>query len=179
MGKNDPYVVFSFDPEADKDQTVKTSTKKNAGTTVEWNENVTLRNYDPSRHSNLYVEVWDQEKGVDQPIGFTVIPLYQVQDAPGKSYKGRFDLYDDASKQKGTIHLTLTSRPESEATSHVTHDGPEVQGTSSLDEKAQKKIKSAHRKEQAGDAVLGAAALGLGAALLGGALGGSKKPEDD
>ncbi|KAK3815010.1 MAG: C2 domain-containing protein [Benniella sp.] len=175
FGKNDPYARFLLNVE-DKNPK-KTSVKKNAGKNVEWEETVVLDNYDPSSHHNLFVEVLDSETLGDEPIGFTSIPLNQVNDAQGKSFKGKFDLYDDDSKAKGTISLTISVIDSDRAGAHITNDNPEVKGVSTLTAEHQKRFKSIKRKEQAGDLAAAAAVIGglaAGKALLG---GGDKAPK--
>jgi hypothetical protein len=152
----------------------QTSVKKNAGKNVEWDETVVLDNYDPSSHQKLFVEVLDSETLGDEPIGFTGIPLFQANDAPGKTFKGKFDLYDDDGKAKGTISLTITVIDSAQAGAHITNDNPEVKGESSLTNEHQKRFKSIKNKERAGDLAAAATVLG-GAALLKGALGGGDK----
>ncbi|KAF9360707.1 hypothetical protein BGX34_007611 [Mortierella sp. NVP85] len=158
FGKNDPYAQFSLDLE-DKDSFKKTSTKKNAGKSVEWNEVIVLDNYDSSRHTKLYAEILDQESLGDEPIGYATIPLYQVVDAPGNSFKGRFDLFDDDNKQKGYISLTITIIDSDRAGEDYARDEPEVDGESTSSEEHQKRIKKLKLKEQAGAALFGAKSL--------------------
>ncbi|KAF9360703.1 hypothetical protein BGX34_007607 [Mortierella sp. NVP85] len=177
FGKNDPYAQFSLNI-ADSKSFKKTSVKKNAGKQVEWNEVVVLDNYNPAQHRLLYVDVYDQEALADEVIGFASIPLYQANDAPGKSFKGKFDLYDDDNKPKGSISLTISIVESDKAGSHVANDGAEVQGQSSADEEHKKHIKSQKRKEHASDAATAAVLLG-GAALLKGALSGGKEAKKE
>ena len=165
FGKNDPYAKFCFEPKANGDNSKRTAAKENAGANPEWDQVIELPNYDPSRHHKLYVEVFDKEAGIDQPIAFTDIPLHQVQDAPHKSFKGRFDLHNDEGKPKGTIHLILTAITPEEAGRDIDYDLAEVQGTSTLDDDHQKAFKSAKLKEKSGDAAAIAAA-GLAGGLL-------------
>ena len=177
FGKNDPYAQFSLNVD-DKKSFKKTSVKKNAGKSVEWNETVVLDNYNPAQHRFLYVDVYDQETAADEVIGFASIPLYQAADAPGKSFKGKFHLYDDDSKEKGSISLTISIIESDKAASHVANDGAEVQGQSSAEEEHKKHIKSQKRLEHASDAATMAALIG-GAALLKGALGGAKEAKKE
>ncbi|KAF9360706.1 hypothetical protein BGX34_007610 [Mortierella sp. NVP85] len=173
FGSNDPYAKFTLDLE-DKQSAKQTSVKKNAGRNVEWNETIVLDNYDPSRHHNLYVDVLDQEKLADEVIAFATIPLYQANDAPGKSFKGKFNVFKEDGKHKGTISLTITIIDSSRAGEHITNDNPEVEGTSSATEEHQKHIKSLARKETASDV---ATVVAVGAAIVGAKtlLGGDKK----
>ncbi|KAF9978626.1 hypothetical protein BGZ65_006914 [Modicella reniformis] len=175
FGKNDPYASFTLDLN-DKSAFKKTSVKKNAGRHAEWNEVVILNNYDPSRHRTLYVDVMDDEKLADEPIGFASIPLYQAADAPNKSFKGKFDLFNDKNKHKGFISLTITIIETSRSGENITNSNPEVKGESQADSDHQKHIKKLIRLEHASDA----ATLAAGAALVFGAknlLGGDKKKE--
>ncbi|KAF9366329.1 hypothetical protein BGX34_004254 [Mortierella sp. NVP85] len=173
FGKNDPYARFLLDLQ-DAKNSKQTSVKKNAGKNVEWEEVVVLDNYDASRHQKLFVEVLDSETLGDEPIGFTGISLYQVNDAPGKSFKGKFDLYDDDGKAKGTISLTITVVDSDRSGAHITNDNPEAKGEASLTDEHQKRFKSIKRKEQLGDLAAAAAVLG-GAAAAKAALGGGDK----
>ncbi|KAK3816491.1 MAG: C2 domain-containing protein [Benniella sp.] len=163
FGSNDPYAQFTLDL-ADKQSFKKTSTKEGAGRNVEWNETIVLENYDPARHHNLYVDILDNEKLADEVIGYATIPLYQVTDAAGKSFKGKFDVFNDDGKQKGTIFLTISIIDSSEVGSNITNNGPEAEGLSNASEEQQKHIKKLKLKETAGDA---AAAVAVGAALFG------------
>jgi len=173
FGSNDPYAQFSLDLE-DKDGFKKTSTKEGAGRNVEWNETIILPNYDPARHHNLYVDILDNEKLADEVIGYATIPLYQAADAVGKSFKGKFNVFNDDGKHKGTISLTISIIDSSRAGENITNASPEVEGTSSASDEHAKHIKSLKRKETASDA----ATLALGIAAVVGAkhaLSGDKK----
>jgi hypothetical protein len=176
MGKNDPYVKFSFEHKMNKDNSKRTAAKDNAGANPEWDEVLELGNYDPSRHTKLYVEVFDKEAGIDQPIAFADIPLHQVQNAEHKSFKGRFDLYNDDAKAKGTIHLILTAITPDQVGHDIDYDLAEVQGESNLGNDHQEAFKSAKLKEKSGDAAAIAAA-GLAAGLVFKSWSGSKKPK--
>ncbi|KAF9170449.1 hypothetical protein BGX21_009004 [Mortierella sp. AD011] len=168
FGKNDPYAQFTFDL-SDKKSFHKTAVKKNAGKNVEWNQEIIIE-YDPNRNHTLYVEVLDDETTADKPIGFADIPLRQVIDAPGQSFKGRFDLYTGDAKAKGTISLTLSILNPGQA-AHVATSGPELKGFSQLDGEHQSRFKSLKNKEKASDL---AVAAGIGAAIL-----GAKKLHDE
>ncbi|KAF9348560.1 hypothetical protein BGX26_013041 [Mortierella sp. AD094] len=161
FGKNDPYAQFTFDI-SDKKSFHKTAVKKNAGKDVEWNQSITI-DYDPNRNQILYVEVIDDEATVDEPIAFADIPLRQVLDAPGQSFKGKFDLYNADSKAKGTITLTLSVLKPGQA-AHAATSGPELKGFSQLDSDHQKRFKSLKNKEHAADAGV---LLAAGAAIFG------------
>ncbi|KAF9112572.1 hypothetical protein BGX27_003163 [Mortierella sp. AM989] len=176
LGKNDPYTQITLNYE-DKASFQKTATKKNGGKNPEWNQNLVLDNYDQTKHQNLYVEVFDEEKGVDEPIAFTSIPLRQVLDAPNHVYKGKFDLYNTDSKQKGTISLTISILQPGQSAGSGAPTATEVKGYSQIETAHQKRFKSAQNKERAADgATLAAlaAAGGIASSLLG---GGAKKPE--
>ncbi|KAF9348559.1 hypothetical protein BGX26_013040 [Mortierella sp. AD094] len=163
FGKNDPYARFSLNFK-EKDLFQKTSTKKNAGNTVEWNQGLNLDNYDPESQHTLYVEVLDEETTVDEPIAFTSIPLRQVRDAPHHTLKARFDLFLADGKQKGNIDLTISVLNPGQEPHNHTDSKPEAKGFSELDADHQHHIKNIRNKERAADAgVLFAA----GAALLG------------
>ncbi|KAG0222411.1 hypothetical protein BGX31_009163 [Mortierella sp. GBA43] len=158
FGKNDPYARFSLNID-DKDSFKKTTVMKNAGRNVEWNEEITLDNYDPDLHPKLYVEVMDDEHLADAVIGFAAIPLYQVNDAYGRTFKGRFPLHDDDFKRKGTISLTITVTDEGESAPR--NDEPEQEGIADTTDDHKSRIKTLKRLEHASDAA--AIAVGIGA----------------
>jgi len=162
MGKNDPYALFFIDQE-NKDSFRTTSTKKNAGNDVEWDEVVVLDNYDQGRHHNLYVEIFDKETGLDQIIGYATIPLHQVQNATNHALNAHFDLLTTDGKEKGTISLVITIVDSNRSGEAWAHAGPEVKGESTNDAEHQKRVESITRNEKVGDA----AAVGAGLALLG------------
>ncbi|KAF9112575.1 hypothetical protein BGX27_003166 [Mortierella sp. AM989] len=162
FGKNDPYAQFSLDF-TEKKSFQKTAVKKNAGKDVDWNQNLNIDNFDPSKHHNLYVEILDEETTADEPIGFTAIPLRQVLDAPGQSFKGKFDLFTTDSKQKGTVTLTISALKPGQS-AHGVNPTPELKGYSQIETDHQRRVKSLARKEKVADA-------GLAAAVIGGLIG--------
>ncbi|KAF9112573.1 hypothetical protein BGX27_003164 [Mortierella sp. AM989] len=174
MGKNDPYVRFSFDFK-DKNSFQRSKSIKNAGKNVEWNETFILENYNPNQ--TLFVEVIDNEATIDQPISFTDIPLSQLSQAPDQTLKGRFDLYRTSDKPKGAISLTLIvlNAGESQRSATSAH---EVRGTTQVVVDHQKAFKSAINKEKAGDgaALIAAGAFAFGVKTL---LDAQKKPKAD
>ncbi|KAF9112576.1 hypothetical protein BGX27_003167 [Mortierella sp. AM989] len=162
FGKNDPYAQFTLNFN-DKDSFQKTVVKKNAGKHVEWNQGLNIDNYEPNLNHTLYVEVLDKETTIDQPIGFTAIPLRQVINAPNQTLKGKFDLYDSHGKEKGTISLTISAvKPGQPANDHTS--SPEVNGYTQVETEHLKRFKSMKNKEKAADA-------GTAAAILGGIFG--------
>ncbi|KAG0320845.1 hypothetical protein BGZ97_012669 [Linnemannia gamsii] len=167
-GKNDPYAQVSLDLKAKT--WPKTKTLKNAGTDPVWNQTLELPEYNPQEQPELYVEVIDQETGADEPIGFTTIPLNQVNSAHGHAIRGRFDLYTLDGQKKGEILLTIAIVAPDQTEAH--HPETEIRGIVTLDSEHQHRVKGLKNKERATDAAigaLGAAALGFGLnALLGG-----------
>ncbi|KAF9203504.1 hypothetical protein BGZ49_006331 [Haplosporangium sp. Z 27] len=150
FGRNDPYAQFTFDI-SDKKFYQKTAVKKNAGKNVEWNQELTLGNYNPNLNHYLYVEVFDEEHTVDAPIGFATLPLHQVLNAPNQTFKGVFDLYLPNGKQKGTITLTLAVLQPGQG-AHGLTNVPEVKGISQLDGPHQEHIQKMKKKEHLADA---------------------------
>ncbi|KAG0249982.1 hypothetical protein BG011_008738 [Mortierella polycephala] len=157
FGKNDPYVQASLDIKAPK-SFVKTTVKKNAGKNPEWNQTLTIEEYDPNTNHELYVEILDDETTIDEPIGFLAIPLRQVVQAPNHIFKGKFDVYNLDGKAKGYIILTLAIVNSGEPAPHV--DIQEVQGEGNVEAAHQHRMKSLKNKEKAADGGLIAATLG-------------------
>ncbi|KAI9318614.1 C2 domain-containing protein [Dichotomocladium elegans] len=148
MGRNDPYVKLYLNLE-EKDTFEKTETREDAGAQATWDETFELAY---GGQSDLYVEVMDAEKGVDQIIGFAAIPLDQVP------VSGLFDLYQPSGKPAGAIHLSLNCEGESPrpARSYINEDHLKI-------------AKSLEHKALAGDIGAGflAGALALGAGVVG------------
>ncbi|KAF9348558.1 hypothetical protein BGX26_013039 [Mortierella sp. AD094] len=166
FGKNDPYARFSFDFKNAK-SFQKTAVKKNAGKDVEWNQDLSLENFEPSQNHTLFVEILDQETLVDEPIAFTSIPLRQVVDAPNQTFKGRFDLFTVDGKEKGTIALTLAVLKAGQS-AHSVSGGVDQKGFSQIDTDHHHHIKALKNKERAADgaALAAAGALAFGAKAL-------------
>ncbi|KAG0052049.1 hypothetical protein BGZ83_003033 [Gryganskiella cystojenkinii] len=164
FGKNDPYARFSFDFKNDK-SFQKTSVKKNAGKAAVWNETVTLEHLKPE-YQELYVEVMDDEKTVDAPIGFCAIPLRQVLEAPGLIRTAYFDLYSTDGKQKGTISLTLAVAQAGQPMAAAEHISgrASIQGQSMIVAAHHLRVKGLKNKEKVADgtglALAGMAAIG-------------------
>ncbi|KAG0231825.1 hypothetical protein BGX31_005343, partial [Mortierella sp. GBA43] len=99
--KNGTVLKFALEVDdfEDKEKTKETSLKKSPGKLIEWKEVSVLRKYDSSKHTKLYVEVYDRDGSNDVPIAFAGITLQQANDAPGKSIRGKFPVYDDERKQ--------------------------------------------------------------------------------
>ncbi|KAG0205278.1 hypothetical protein BGX28_003080 [Mortierella sp. GBA30] len=157
FGKNDPYVKATLNFK-DKDSYQKTSVKKNAGRHAEWNETLTLDNYIPSEHHELYVEIFDSDMGVDPPIGFCAIPLRQINDAPNKVFRGQFQLYTPKGKEKGTVSLTVAVVQAGHAVPQS--NLPEVKGISQIVTDHQHRMQSSKRNEKFSDIGMTAAAIG-------------------
>ncbi|KAF8977367.1 hypothetical protein BGZ46_007431 [Entomortierella lignicola] len=165
FGKNDPYAKITLNL-TDKDYSKQTTAKNNAGKNVEWNEEFTLADFNPTRDQYLYVDVIDKEVTVDQPIGFAAIPLQQVLEAPEHVLKGRFDLHESESKVKGTVSLTIAYlRGGQQPHNLLGSQAPEVKGRSTVETEHLKKFKSAKNLERASDA----ATLLAGVAAVAGA----------
>ncbi|KAJ8656854.1 hypothetical protein O0I10_007451 [Lichtheimia ornata] len=148
-GKNDPYVKLSLaQEEGFIDQ--ETTVKKDAGSQASWDETF---EFAYNGQPNLYIEVMDKEKGVDELIGFAAIPLDQ---AP---ISGVFNVFETEGKVAGAVLISINN------------DGFEepVPGRSFIDEEHLERAKKLNRKAVAGDvaevAVATGAAVGLG--LLG------------
>ena len=125
-----------------------------------------MENFKPEYHE-LYLEVMDDEKTVDAPIGFAAIPLRQVLEAPGSALAAKFDLFRPDGKQKGTITLTLALAQPGQTLAAVDHiAGAQVQlkGQSVIVSEHQARVKSLKNKEKAADgaglALAGIAAVG-------------------
>lgn len=165
FGKQDPYMQFSLNLN-DKSSWQKTHTQKDAGTNATWNQSFEI----PLRgEPELYVEVMDEETGVDELIGFAAIPIAPVAQAPGGYINGLFDLYTVKGKSGGVLHLSLTVRGfNSPPPAYGQYDQP-VRGHSYVNEEHLNRCKSLRNKAIAGDigtAVLGGA-LAIGAGFLG------------
>ncbi|KAG0030489.1 hypothetical protein BGZ81_002594 [Podila clonocystis] len=157
LGKNDPYVQLTTDL-TDKHAFKKTTTKKNAGRNADFEEHLILESYNPEHDHYLYVEVLEQDTGIDPPIGFTAIPLSQVTQAAHKAFKGEFQLYTPKGKEKGTVTLSIfivaagSPAPQVQLT--------EVKGRTEIVSDQKKRIETLKTNEKVSDA--GTAALILG-----------------
>lgn len=165
FGKQDPYLQFSLNLN-DKSSWQKSHTQKDAGKNATWNQSFEI----PLRgEPELYVEVMDEETGVDELIGFAAIPIAPVAQAPGGYVNGLFDLYTVKGKSGGVLHLSLTVRGfNSPPPAYGQYDQP-VRGHSYVNEEHLNRCKSLRNKAIAGDigtAVLGGA-LAIGAGFLG------------
>ncbi|KAI9310886.1 C2 domain-containing protein [Dichotomocladium elegans] len=148
-GKNDPYLRLYLDPE-DSDAFQRTEVKKDAGAQAAWNETF---EFGLNGHTDLYVEVMDAEKGVDELVGFATIALNQ---AP---INGLFELFNVTGKVAGIVHLTIGDA----------EPGNPVQGRTYAKEEQLKRVKNLRNKGVAGDvgAALLAGAFAAGAGFLG------------
>ncbi|KAF9285075.1 hypothetical protein BGZ68_004170 [Mortierella alpina] len=162
-GKNDPYVQFSTDVKNnDLFKKHKTSVKKNAGRDPVWNETLTIENVDTNQCNELFVEVLEDDIGIDPPIGFCAIPLSQVNKAENHVFKGEFDLYTPSGKPKGTISLTIAIVTAGQAA--PTCNAAEVKGLSQIVTDHQHRIKTMKTNEKVND-------VGMAAAIIGGLFG--------
>ena len=100
-GRNDPYIKFTTNIE-NKDTFQETSVKEDAGANATFEESFTIQVNEETH--DLYVEVMDKEKGVDQIIGFAAIPLVQ---ANGGGVNGLFDIYTIKGEPAGLLNITL------------------------------------------------------------------------
>ncbi|KAF9330900.1 hypothetical protein BG006_006194 [Podila minutissima] len=167
MGKNDPYVQLTTDL-AEKESFKKTTVKKNAGRNAEYEEHLTLENFQPQHDNYLYVEVLESDVGIDPPIGFTAIPMFQVTEAPQHALKGTFQLYTPSGKEKGTVTLSIfIVAPGQPAPQIQLH---EVRGKTEIVSEQKKRIETMKTNEKIND-------VGAAAAILG-ALYGAKKMHD-
>ncbi|CDH53946.1 hypothetical protein RO3G_17056 [Lichtheimia corymbifera JMRC:FSU:9682] len=148
-GRNDPYVKLSLTHEGE-DSYQRTTVKEDAGSQASWDETF---EFAYSGEPNLYIEVMDKEKGVDELIGFAAIPLAQ---AP---VSGVFDIFDTKGTIAGAVHISINDDGSSEP----------VPATSFVDEEHQEVAKSLRHKAIAGDVAEGllAAGLAVGAGFLG------------
>ncbi|CDH53945.1 predicted protein [Lichtheimia corymbifera JMRC:FSU:9682] len=148
-GKNDPYVKLSL---AQEDGFVdqQTTVKDDAGSQASWDETF---EFAYNGQSNLYIEVMDKEKGVDELIGFAAIPLDQ---AP---ISGIFNVFETEGKVAGAVLLSINNDGFNEP----------VPGRSFIDEEHLARAKKLNRKAIAGDVaeVAGAAGVAVGLGFLG------------
>ncbi|KAF9379021.1 hypothetical protein CPB97_009213 [Podila verticillata] len=167
MGKNDAYAQFSLNIK-DAKSFQKTKTHKNCGANATWDQTIVLEGA-PDEHRVLYVEVMEEDLGADAPIGFTAIPLDQIQSGP---VSGQFDLFTSDGKQKGEISLNLRFLGNA---AQPVHGGSNTRSRVELVPEHQKRIKSLKNRETAQDVgvAVGAGLLAFGAAYL--ASGGGKK----
>ncbi|KAG0089529.1 hypothetical protein BGZ93_009337 [Podila epicladia] len=157
LGKNDPYVQLTTDI-TDKEGFKKTTVKKNAGRNAEYEEHLTLDNYDVNNDHYLFVEVLESDIGIDPPIGFTAIPLSQVKDAPQHAFKGTFQLYTPKGKEKGTVTLSIFIVAGGQPAPQVQlHD---VRGKTEIVSDQKKRIETMKTNEKVSDAATAAAILG-------------------
>ncbi|KAF9953927.1 hypothetical protein BGZ72_005056 [Mortierella alpina] len=159
MGKNDPYAQFSLDFKNNElFKKHKTSVKKNAGKNPEWNETISIEEFDPTQHHELYVEILESDIGMDPPIGFCAIPLSQVTKAEGHVFKGEFGLFTPSGKEKGTVSLTIAMVNAGQPA--PTSNAVEVKGLSQIVTDHKKRIETMKTHEKVGDAATAAALLG-------------------
>ncbi|KAF9931729.1 Serine/threonine-protein phosphatase 2B catalytic subunit alpha [Linnemannia zychae] len=157
FGKNDPYVRVAVDIGKNA-HFEKTKVVKNAGKKAAWNETLTIQNFKPQEHPELYVEVMDDETLADEPIGYCAIPLYQVLSAPGHAIRGHFHIFNMKGKEKGEVFLTIAVIAPGAAEAHPT---TEIRGTSHIITAHEHRMKSLKQKESASDGAALAAGIGL------------------
>ncbi|KAI9496767.1 C2 domain-containing protein [Zychaea mexicana] len=165
MGKQDPYTQLTLHLD-NKESWQKTGVQKDAGKNAYWNQNF---EFALTGEPELYVEVMDEEKGVDEVIGFCAIPINQVVQAPGGYFNGLFGLFLVNGKSAGSIHMILTARGFNSPPGGNQQQQQPVQGRSHISEEHLKRVKTMRHKAFAGDigtAVLGGA-LAVGAGFLG------------
>ncbi|KAG0375056.1 hypothetical protein BGX24_009592 [Mortierella sp. AD032] len=160
-GKNDCYARVAIDLE-DKKAFQKTDVKKNSGSDPTWEELVVIREVKPE-HTYLYVEILDEETGIDAPIAFAAIPLAQVNETNKKSLSARYDVYNENKVAMGEISLTIRIvQPGQESSGRITYDGENFKkGQSEVDEQQLKRFKKLLLADKAQD-------VGATGALLGG-----------
>ncbi|KAI7881880.1 C2-domain-containing protein [Lichtheimia hyalospora FSU 10163] len=144
-GKNDPYVKLSLAQEEGFAEQ-QTTVKDNAGSQASWDETFEFA-YNGQR--NLYIEVMDKEKGVDELIGFAAIPLDQ---AP---ISGIFTVYETEGKVAGAVLISINNDSFEEP----------VAGRSFIEDEHLDRAKKLNRKAVAGDVAEVAAATGVAVGL--------------
>lgn len=135
--KIDPSARFTIELENDQAYK-KTTVKKGTGEIVTWNEILILNEFDSSKHTKLYLEILDGETA-DTPVRFAAISITQINDAPGKSYRGKFNVFDALGKDKGVVTTTITIIDTKHVRAKITNDNPEQQGESTIDDELQKR----------------------------------------
>ncbi|KAK3841676.1 MAG: C2 domain-containing protein, partial [Linnemannia gamsii] len=178
IGKQDPYVQFSVDPQNAK-SFQKSYVHKDAGKTPTWNQSFSIP---LAGEPELFVEIMDEETTADAVIAFCAIPINQVVHAPGGVFNGIFDVYTPSGKTQGEINLTLTAHNvPGQNTSPAQQGGQPVKGTSHISEIHQKRVKSLANKEKAADAggIAFGGLLAVGAGLLANKLVNDNKKEEE
>ncbi|KAI9309626.1 hypothetical protein BJ944DRAFT_258229 [Cunninghamella echinulata] len=160
IGKQDPYLRASVDLN-DDDSYQKTFTDKNAGKTPHWNQSFT---FELNGEPDIFIEIMDEEKGIDAIIGFAAIPISQAVDAPHAAINGQFNVFDYKGNITGQVNLILQAHGFNNSSNVQPEDI--IDGQSYLNEDQKARAKKIHRKEIAGDVGTAAAAL-LGGVLLG------------
>ncbi|KAI9269266.1 C2 domain-containing protein [Phascolomyces articulosus] len=158
LGKQDPYVQFSYDF-SDSKSFQKTFTHNDGGKSAQWNQTFQLPN---TGAPDLFIEVMDKENtGSDELIGFAAIPLRQIP--LGQPLSANFTIYDVKSQSAGEVQITFSTNPQQQG------GQPQGQGQSYVHEGHLKRCKSLRNKGIATDvgAVAVGGALAVGAGLLG------------
>ncbi|CAO3635743.1 unnamed protein product [Cunninghamella echinulata] len=151
IGKQDPYLQASLDLNV-KESYRKTYVAKNSGTEPEWNQTLEF-NY--NGENEIYVEILDNEKGVDGVIGYTTIPLKNIINSDNAVVNGQFPLFDYKGENTGVVVLVIKARGFENSSDVV----PEytTSGDAYLNEDQQTRAKKIHNKELAGDVASGLA----------------------
>ncbi|KAG1471293.1 hypothetical protein G6F56_002208 [Rhizopus delemar] len=155
FGKQDPYLQFSLS--LDKESFQKTFVHKDGGENAVWNQSFTI---DLNGQPNLFVEILNQEKTVDEVIGFAAIPINQVVHSQGAYMNGLFDVYDIKGERAGALNLQLAAQgfPNSQKPNFSSET---VRGQSFVHEEHKERMNASKNKKTG---------VAVGAALLGGAL---------
>ncbi|KAF9147628.1 hypothetical protein BG015_010704 [Linnemannia schmuckeri] len=179
FGKNDAFARISVDVDNSKQyEKFKTEVKKNSGSDPSWEQSFDIREVE-DKHTDLYVEVLDDDNGADAPIAFAAIPLQQVKEAPNQSLSALYDLYNDHGVAQGQISLTIRIvQPGQVSSGNITYDGNFNKGLSRVDEEQKKRFKKLRLKETATD-VGGATVLGGIAALGAGFLASQARKNEE
>ncbi|KAF9582091.1 hypothetical protein BGW38_000663 [Lunasporangiospora selenospora] len=176
FGDNDPY-VFAFTNSLEKDDVKKGARTEVAkkGRNPNWNQQLHLKGVRADA-LYLYIEVMDDETGIDEPIAFATIPLQQVRNANGQRLQGSFDLYNKDGREHGALILGIRIRQPSEDPDDD-EEGPhsEERRVSMVDEDHKARFKKLVNKEHLGDAAQVVAAGAAAAAIFGAVFGGSKQ----
>ncbi|CAO3636805.1 unnamed protein product [Cunninghamella blakesleeana] len=154
FGNQDPYLRASLFL---NETYQKTQTHKNAGKEPEWNNEILQ--FELNGEPDLFVEIMDDEKGVDAIIAYTTIPINQIVASPGAAIDGTFTVYDRKGEPAGKVHLILQAQGFQNSSSQL----PEYPSTgkSVFNEDQKDRANSIHRKEK-GSEFAAAAVLAAG-----------------
>lgn len=155
FGKQDPYLRASLFLE---ETYQRTETHKNGGKEPSWDNQVLQ--FELNGEPDLFVEIMDDEKGVDAIIAYTTIPINQVVSAPGAAIDGTFTLYDREGEATGKVHLIL----QAQGFQNSSDQKPEYpsSGQAVFNEEQKNRANRIHRKEKGSElAAAGLVAAGL------------------